>query len=108
MIPKSNRLNAKRHFKSVYQKGKTIRSKLFICRYLRKPTDQPPRISVVISRKKVPGAVERNLIRRRYKAAFKNCMQGLSGIDLIFIPNGSQGQEFKEIARGVEECLKNL
>lgn len=108
MIAREHRLTVKRHFKKIYDKGAKYNGDVFVCRYLRKPTSLPSKISVVMSKKTVPSAVARNLIRRRYKAFLRDLIKDMNGFDLIFIPKRGKEQSFKNISQEVEKCLKNL
>lgn len=108
MIAREHRLTVKRHFKKVYDKGAKYNGDVFVCRYLKKPTSLPSKISVVISKKTVADAVTRNLIRRRYKAFLRDPIKDINGFDLIFIPKRGKEQSFKNISEEITKCLKNL
>lgn len=49
----------------VYAHGKSVRSRLVTLKYTYHPKRQDPRISVIVSKKVIKGAVGRNRIRRR-------------------------------------------
>lgn len=108
MIARKNRLTVKRHFKKVYDKGAKYNGEFFICRYYNRRTDTPGRASIVISKKTAPSAVERNLIRRRYKAVLRDGLKVIRGFDLIFIPKKGKKQIFQNIKNDILTCLRKL
>lgn len=108
MISRENRLTAKRHFKKVYDKGAKFNGELFVCRYLKILTNSPSRVSIVISKKTAPNAVDRNLIRRRYKAVLRDEIKSVKGVDFIFTPKKGKEQSYLNIKADISKCLKSL
>ncbi|MGM0379277.1 MAG: ribonuclease P protein component [Bacillota bacterium] len=82
MLPTSIKKN--KEFKSVYSNGKKIVSKSFIFYYL-KNNKKYDRIGFTVS-KKVGNSVERNRIRRRLKAIFRqDYLETQKGYDLVIV-----------------------
>lgn len=81
MLPKQFRLN-RTDFNLVFKKGRRIRGKSFVLVVL--PADnknEPSRIGIVIAKKTVKKAVERNKLKRQIRSALEK--------DLIFTLPGS-------------------
>lgn len=109
MIKKKYRLRASRHVDRAIRKGITYQAQPFRVKAFRKrQSDEPSRISVIISAKKVKTAVERNLIRRRIKSAFYPFLRETSGFDLAVFPNPADKTEFAKIQQEVEKCFDFL
>ncbi len=67
-----------------------------------------PRIGITVS-KKVGGAVQRNLIRRRLKAAVESELHLLPAVDLVLIPTPASAQSsYPELTRALEAGLGRL
>lgn len=105
MIPKKNRIS-KEFFEEISKKGKNINSSLFSIKYL-KNSLKNSLFSVVVSKKVSKTAVERNLIKRRYKYIInkhKNLIK--QGYFIVFyIKKESKNENFSNIQ---EEFLKTL
>ncbi|HVD03268.1 MAG TPA: ribonuclease P protein component [Candidatus Dormibacteraeota bacterium] len=67
-----------------------------------------PRIGITVS-KRFGGAVQRNLVRRRLKAAAEVHLSSLSAVDLVLIPTpaGAAGS-YAELARALAGGLDRL
>lgn len=85
MLRKSHRFHGYGSLKSVYAHGKTVRGQLLQLRYMRRDTDRPYRVAVVVSRKVHKSAVVRNRIRRRVYECVRQASQDIKpGTDLVF------------------------
>ena len=84
MLPKHLRLRERKDFKRVYQRGQTLALPT-LALYWRKSGKAGPRIGFSVS-KKLGGAVERNRLKRRYRAIARQLLpQFPAGVDLIFV-----------------------
>jgi len=110
MIKKTNRLRASRHIKRAINKGLNWKGSLFSLKaYKKRQGDNFSRLAVVISAKSIKGAVERNRLRRRIKAAFRGGLKDLDGWDIVVFPARRAGEiEFKLIEEETEKCLQDL
>ena len=64
MLPKKNRVTTK-DFRGVLKAGRVYHSPHFYLRSIPSGTDTQGQFSVVVSKKVAPGAVERNVLRRK-------------------------------------------
>ena len=84
MLPKPLRLRSRRDFKQVYQRGQTVSLPTMVL-YWRKNGGLGKRIGFSVS-KKLGGAVERNRVKRRCRAAAHELLPKCpSGFDLVFV-----------------------
>jgi len=73
MLPGKHRLRKQKDFDRVYKRGKVIRAPLFLIRMGSAGTDLP-RFAVVVSNKVSKKAVDRNRVRRRTHAAWRDLL----------------------------------
>jgi ribonuclease P protein component len=84
MLPQHLRLRSRRDFKRVYQRGQTLALPT-LALYWRKSAGQGPRIGFSVS-KKLGGAVQRNRLKRRYRAIARELLPVCPpACDLIFV-----------------------
>jgi len=84
MLPKPLRLCSRRDFKRVYQRGQMVVLPT-LALYWRKNGEKSPRIGFSVS-KKLGGAVQRNRVKRRCRAAARELLSLCPpGYDLIFV-----------------------
>ena len=70
---------------------------------------KPAKIAVVISKKAVSKAVQRNLWRRRTKAISKEFLNKLSGFEIVINLNGAiNTADFNELKEDLTKCFENL
>ena len=65
MIPASARFHGHNSLRYVYANGKAVRSQSLTIKWVENARRTHPRISVVVSKKVIKGAVGRNRVRRR-------------------------------------------
>ena len=84
MLPKQFRLRDRRDFKRVYQRGQTVALPT-LALYWRKTGGPGPRIGFSVS-KKLGGAVQRNRLKRRFRAIARQLLPHCpTGYDMIFV-----------------------
>ncbi|HET9843753.1 MAG TPA: ribonuclease P protein component [Gammaproteobacteria bacterium] len=83
-FPRYRRLLKPDEFKRVFGKAKKVASGPFII--LACPNQREyPRLGVVLSKKKIPKAVQRNRIRRLIRECFRK-QTALGGVDFVVLP----------------------
>ncbi len=70
MLPSKNRVN-KTLFKEILKNGRSIHSPSFSFKYLNNPISTERQFSVVVSKKVLKRAVDRNLLKRRIYSILK-------------------------------------
>jgi len=85
-FPKSSRLLRHADFQAVYKEGRKHFSGNITVFYRRRPDGSSPRVGFTVG-KVLGGAVERNRIRRRMRAAVQRHLSGLSvPLDVVMHP----------------------
>jgi ribonuclease P protein component len=103
-FPASARLREGREFLAVRAEGRMAQGRWLRMTALRQAGEQSPRLGLITSRR-VGGAVQRNLVRRRLREIFRKSREQLSA-DLwlvIVAKTGAAGASFQEIR---EEWLR--
>lgn len=108
MIKKRHRLRSARHIDRAIKKGITFQGPFFRVKAFKKASGGNSRMSVIMSAKRFKGAVLRNLIRRRLKAAFYNHLKEINGWDLAVFPNDLSQVEFAKVEKEAERCFDFL
>ncbi|MDH4358360.1 MAG: ribonuclease P protein component [Candidatus Berkelbacteria bacterium] len=111
MIKGQNRLRLSRHIKRAFEKGIAWQGAFFKVKAYRRRdfSDNPARLAVVAFKKVSSKAVNRNLIRRRLKAAFRDHLEKLSGWDIVVLSQGNvQTADFAKIQAEAEKCSSFL
>jgi len=111
MIKGQNRLRLSRHIKRAFEKGVAWQGPFFkVKAYFRKDSaNQPARLAVVSFKKTSSRAVDRNLIRRRLKAVFKDLLKTLPGWDLVILSRSeAQTADFKKLQDEAKKCSSFL
>jgi len=104
MLPKRNR-NTRSEFNVVFKDGKKTFSPSF--QFITLPQEQQ-KFSVVVSKKLIKGAFQRNKQKRRVFNILKNNQQGLPvGATLIIIKKDISQIDKKELEKQILETLKN-
>lgn len=108
MLPKSYRLKKKNDFRRVYLRGKSAaNAELVIYTIKQERIAACSRIGFSVS-KKLGGAVERNKIKRRLRAAVRPYLGRLNPeFDIIFIARGKiKGKSFQDVEKSVAALLQ--
>lgn len=86
MIPAPFRFKGHNSLKYVYANGKAVRSERLTIKWVKNTRRTKPRISVVVSKKVIKGAIGRNRIRRRLYEYVRLNTSRLSDIyDIVLI-----------------------
>lgn len=110
MIKSENRLRGEASVKRTLNKGRNINCQFFRVRVLEKrDKTSPSQATIVISKKIASLATDRNLYRRRLKAALGAWLSEITGYDMVFFPNGSiKNAAFEKIKEDVNQCFEKL
>lgn len=106
MLTKNNRLLLKKHFQNVFRGGKTAESRLFKIKFLGNQKKYA-RFGFIISNKFSKKAVQRNLVKRRLRAAAKLFLNNIkSGFDIIIWPKaGVKNIRYQELIISLKNLL---
>lgn len=109
MLPKESRLIKNKDFENVYKNGVAARAGHLLIKTIQNDLSTT-RIGVVVGKKVSNKAVDRNKIKRRLKALFRqNLSQIKPGYDLVVIPNKSiQNDTFQEIEQAFHQVLQKI
>lgn len=107
MLAKQRRLQKKRDFKLVFNKGEVLDSELFFLRFA-KNNFELSRFGFVVSLKISKKATIRNRIKRLLREVVRINLKNIkSSFDIIIIAKpGIVGKKYEEIKAEVEEFLK--
>jgi len=109
VLPKANRLQKPQEFTAVYQGGTRHTATHLTLRALQQPTlgEQPIRIGISISQKVSKRAVDRNLIKRRIRAACRQLLPQLpSNWSVVVVARGSATQcDYRQFLRELKQLL---
>tara|TARA_A100000164_G_scaffold143501_1_gene127361 strand:+ start:76 stop:414 length:339 start_codon:yes stop_codon:yes gene_type:complete len=105
------RLKSKTVIKKIFAKGTFLKSNIFSVKYIQGGADLPG-VAIIVPKKKIPSAVNRNLIRRRIKhflyqdsALFrKNFPVGL----YLLIYSNSEVISYLEIKKAIVSVFSNI
>jgi ribonuclease P protein component len=103
-MPKLSLLKSEADF-AAFRKSKTFSSDLLKIRVHFRPNQNFPRFGFIISKKTLPKAAHRNLVKRRLKTALLKRSERMQPVDLLFLPaKGLLKTKFQE----TEEILEKL
>jgi len=86
-MKRRNRLSRSRDFDAVYRQGRSVSTRYLVLYAFPRPdeVEEESRLGLAVSRK-VGGAVERNRVKRRLRAAFEQLQESLPcGRDFVLI-----------------------
>ena len=109
MLAKKYRFHGHGSLKYLYHNGKSIRSKNISLKYVFNKFNKNPRISIVISKKVLKHAVDRNRARRRVYAAIGQFVDNFNGAyDIALIISSPEiiKMDFSEISDIINKQLK--
>ena len=81
---KTSRLVVRSEFQKVFNQGKRLNS-YSICLYYYANENQGSRLGVVIAKRVVPKAVNRNVFKRLVKESFRLVQENILGYDLVVL-----------------------
>ena len=107
-MPTVARLRGRRAFADLATQGRTVRSGPLRVRHLAAPAGAPAAVGYAIG-KKTGGAVDRNRIRRRLRAAVAEATTPLtSGFYLISADPSALRAPFGELVTAVENAVEKM
>lgn len=109
MIKKENRLRSGREVQLVLRKGITLRKGNFSMRAIKTRPDQSVKATVVVTKKVLPRAVDRNKVKRRVREALQERITDKRGASLVlFTTRNALNANYNLIRKEIEECLEKL
>lgn len=86
MIPAPSRFHGHNSLRYVYANGKAVRSQQLTIKWVKNAHRHQSRVSVVVSKKVIKGAIGRNRIRRRLYEYMRTHLPHLNDVyDIVFI-----------------------
>jgi ribonuclease P protein component len=109
MLKKINRLQKNKDFRRIYQRGKSRAFTGFILYYRKSGNKENLHIGFCVS-KKIGKAVQRNLIKRRFREACHHLLDSFtSGYDYVFIVRKSALEmPFNQLQADIDQALNSL
>ena len=110
-LPKSERLSGRSAVSALMSKGRWgFSGGLKYCYLRNEPSDGANRIMVSVPKRFFKRAVKRNLLKRRMREAYRTqkSMLGPSSIDILFLYNSKEVNDFQTIKEEVSVILKNI
>ncbi|MBR0531747.1 MAG: ribonuclease P protein component [Bacteroidales bacterium] len=110
-LPKSERLSGRSAVSALMSKGRWgFSGGLKYCYLRNEPSDRANRIMVSVPKRFFKRAVKRNLLKRRMREAYRTqkSMLGPSSIDILFLYNSKEVNDFQTIREEVSVILKNI
>ncbi|MBU1045596.1 ribonuclease P protein component [Patescibacteria group bacterium] len=107
MLPRIHRLKKKNDFERVYKEGKGFKQDFLFLKFATNNSDIS-RIGIVVSRKVASKAAERNLIKRRIRAAVKETLSAINtGQDIVIsaLSGINKTTDFQRIKETVNNLL---
>ncbi len=107
-FPKKQHLRSKSEFQSVYSARQRLSGRYYVFYYRGNETGVP-RLAVVTSRRNVPKAVTRNLLKRLSREVFRHRQENLSPVDVIVVakPQATTGSR-QELRQCLDELFSQL
>lgn len=93
----------------VYMHGKSVRSHLVTLKYTFHPKRDDPRVSVVVSKKVIKGAVGRNRIRRRLYEVVRQEIPNLKhNVDMAIIVFSAEVKDLpsEELTKSIQQLFR--
>ena len=108
MLAKANRVTSATDYRRLVRSGRRVRGALTLAYGRRTTPDEPLRVGVIVARN-VGGAVVRNRVRRRIKAAAWPLTAGTTGLDVVVraLPAAADAS-WQAIAGEVEDAVSTL
>ena len=108
MLNLKNRLTRKSLIKDIFKTGRVRKRPLFSIYY--KKISPPPQLAVVVSKKVSPKAVKRNIIKRRFRAAFiKSTGEISNNLKVVVVVRKEVlGKSYKDIEESFQGALRGI
>ena len=106
---KEQRLLTPAAFREVFDAPERKLHQSHLMAFVRTNTHEQPRVGMAITKRKVPTAVSRNLIKRQIREQFRIKASSLENKDIVFIVKSSvKGLSNKEIKMEVINIFKKI
>lgn len=106
---KEQRLLTPAAFREVFDAPERKLHQSHLMAFVRTNTHEQPRVGMAITKRKVPTAVSRNLIKRQIREQFRIKASSLENKDIVFIvKNSVKGLSNKEIKMEVMNIFKKI
>ncbi|KAA0927228.1 ribonuclease P protein component [Psychrobacter sp. ANT_H56B] len=106
---KAQRLLTPAAFREVFDAPERKLHQSHLMAFVRTNTHEQPRVGMAITKRKVPTAVARNLIKRQIREQFRIKASSLENKDIVFIVKSSvKGLSNKEIKTEVINIFKKI
>lgn len=106
---KEQRLLTPAAFREVFDAPERKLHQSHLMAFVRTNTHEQPRVGMAITKRKVPTAVARNLIKRQIREQFRIKVSSLENKDIVFIvKNSVKGLSNKEIKMEVINIFKKI
>lgn len=106
---KEQRLLTPAAFREVFDAPERKLHQSHLMAFVRTNTHEQPRVGMAITKRKVPTAVARNLIKRQIREQFRIKASSLENKDIVFIvKNSVKGLSSKEIKMEVMNIFKKI
>ena len=106
---KAQRLLTPAAFREVFDAPERKLHQSHLMAFVRTNTEDKPRVGMAITKRKVPTAVARNLIKRQIREQFRTQASQLENKDVVFIVKKSmKGVDKKEIKNQVNNIFKKI
>lgn len=100
-------MKASRHIKRAFDKGRSWQGPFFRAKIYLRRDNSPVRLAVIISKKALAKAVDRNKLRRRVKAAFAQTLA--TGLDIAVLANkNALNADFTKLTEDATKCVNAL
>lgn len=115
-FPKAEKLKSKQAISYLFKQGKYLHHSPIRAIYAIKDTEETIKVAVSVPKKNIRLAVNRNLIKRRIREAYRLHNQDLKahlknknlGLEVMFIYTGKQICSYQEIEPKIKLTLKRL
>ncbi len=117
-LKKHERINSSSDINRLFERGESFYEKPFVIYFLtnENPKKTPIRILISVPKKKISKAVNRNLIKRRIREAFRKnkhsisefCRQKQIAVDIAIIYSQNTIEEYNNIEKKIVLSLQSL
>lgn len=106
---KEQRLLTPAAFKEVFDAPERKLHQSHLMAFVRTNTHNQPRVGMAITKRKVPTAVTRNLVKRLIRESFRVKSIKLENKDIVFIvKNSIKGLDNKELIKEIDNIFKKI
>lgn len=106
MFDRAHRLRSSREIQTVFKRGSRSSAGAVSCFFVNKP-GSVVRITVIVDSKVAKKAVDRNLLKRRTRAALREMKLPVGDL-IVRIRSGALEKTYSQLAEDLERCLSRL